>query len=230
MGLGSLQPGQSLSLVDGLPRIDPSQPGQTRIPTHNDLWLNTFHSPSKFLVYQLNYPGGLLDPNSSVCGVRINVQLQPGSVNFMKDKQVTFDMGAWLQTPIVTSMLPYTMQTFPVVLIALEPDRWLLQVQPDGYIRFDHRVEEIMGTHLLSDEQTPDLTRSRHPHQGHKSIQRGFQQVFCGSGRHGDEHVRQGTAAHLGGGALPASKVPSDLQTSPDAFGFLTLGRPPRDI
>ena len=54
--------------------------------------------------------------------------------------------------------------------------------------------------------------------------------MFCGSGRRGDEHVGQGTAAHLGGGALPASKVRSDLRTSPDAFGFRSLGGPPRHL
>ena len=32
-------------------------------------------------------------------------------------------------------------------------EQWLLQVQPGGYIRFDHGVEEIMGTHLLSDSK-----------------------------------------------------------------------------
>ena len=44
--------------------------------------------------------------------------------------------------------------------------------------------------------RSPDFTRPRHAHQGHdESAQRGFQQVFCGSGRRGDEHVGQGTAA-----------------------------------
>ena len=43
--------------------------------------------------------------------------------------------------------------------------------------------------------RSPDFTRPRHAHQGHdESAQRGFQQVFCGSGRRG-EHVGQGTAA-----------------------------------
>ena len=44
--------------------------------------------------------------------------------------------------------------------------------------------------------RSPDFTRPRHAHQGHdESAQRGFQQVFCGSGRRGDGHVGQGTAA-----------------------------------
>ena len=68
----------------------------------------------------------------------------------MQNRKVTFDFGAWLQTLLVTSMLPYTMQAFPAILIALEPDRWLLQVQPDGYIRFDHGVEDIRDTRSLS--------------------------------------------------------------------------------
>ena len=33
--------------------------------------------------------------------------------------------------------------------MALEPDRWLLQVHPAGYIRFDHGLLEGMGTYLL---------------------------------------------------------------------------------
>ena len=33
--------------------------------------------------------------------------------------------------------------------MALEPDRWLLQVHPAGYIRFDHGLVEGMGTYLL---------------------------------------------------------------------------------
>ena len=73
----------------------------------------------------------------------------------MRNRKVTFDFGAWLQTPLVSSMLPYTTEAFPAILIALialEPDRWMLQVQPDGYIRFEHGVEEIMGTHLVSYE------------------------------------------------------------------------------
>ena len=58
-------------------------------------------------------------------------------------------MGAWLQD------LPHcypTLRTFPAVVVALEPDRWLLQTQSPGFIHFDHRVEEVMGTHLLHNE------------------------------------------------------------------------------
>ena len=135
--------GESLALFMGFLELDPTRPGQTLIPEHNDLWVNTYLYRSKLQVRRLNYPGGLLDPNSSVCGVRINVQLHPGSVNFMKDKQVTFDMGAWRSSSsFFMSEVPYIRQAFPVALIALEPDRWLLQEQPRGYICFDHGVEE----------------------------------------------------------------------------------------
>ena len=34
--------------------------------------------------------------------------------------------------------------------MALEPDRWLLQVHPAGYIRFDLGLAEVMGTYLLT--------------------------------------------------------------------------------
>ena len=62
-------------------------------------------------------------------------------------------MGAWLQGVLTstTTLLPYTLRTFRAVVITLEPDRWLLQVQPAGYMRFDHGVEQVTGTHLLTD-------------------------------------------------------------------------------
>lgn len=47
-------------------------------------------------------------------------------------------------------MMPYAAQAFPVTVMALEPDRWLMQAQPGGYIRFHHGLEEVMGTHLLT--------------------------------------------------------------------------------
>ena len=46
-------------------------------------------------------------------------------------------MGAWI---------------FSVSVVALEPDRWLVQTRSGGFIRFDHGVEQVVGTHLLCDE------------------------------------------------------------------------------
>ena len=43
------------------------------------------------------------------------------------------------------------LEAFPMVVVALEPDRWLLQAQQAGYMQFDHRLAEVMGTHLLTD-------------------------------------------------------------------------------
>ena len=72
------------------------------------------------------------------------------------------------------------------------------------------------------------ITCPRHTHQGlDKSVKHGFQQVFRRSGHRRDEHAVDGAATHLGGGALPTSKVWSDLQISPDAHGFpaLSIGK-----
>ena len=85
-------------------------------------------------------------------GIRFYLDVHRERLSCMRNRKVTFDFGAWLQTSLLTSMLPYTTQAFPALLIALEPDRWMLQVPPDDFICFDHRVEEIMGTHLVNYE------------------------------------------------------------------------------
>ena len=69
----------------------------------------------------------------------------------MMNRRVTFDIGAWEQNTPLTTLLPYVIQAFPAVVGTLEPDRWLLQVQSAGYMRFDHGLVEVMGTHLLAD-------------------------------------------------------------------------------
>ena len=48
--------------------------------------------------------------------------------------------------------------------------------------------------------------------------------MFRGSGHGRHEHVGDGAAAHLGGGALPSSKVRSDLPISTHTFGYPALG------
>ena len=70
--------------------------------------------------------------------------------SYILNKRVLLDMGAWLQG-IVTTLVPYAIEAFPMVVVALEPDRWLLQAQQAGYMQFDHRLAEVMGTHLLTD-------------------------------------------------------------------------------
>ena len=45
----------------------------------------------------------------------------------MLNKWVLLDMGAWIQTSASIDQLPYALQTFPVVVVALELDQWLLQ-------------------------------------------------------------------------------------------------------
>ena len=164
-----------------------------------------------------------MDPNVSVCGVRIKLELQPGSVNFMKDKRVLFNMGAWLpRTSTMTSRLPYTFQTFPVVLIALEPDQWLLQVHPGGYIRFDHGLDEIMGTALLSDSKYLLLPGLGTPIKdtlrlSNVDFSKCFVEVDIVEMSMSGKEQRHTLA-------LPASKVRSDLRISSHARGFPTFG------
>ena len=55
-------------------------------------------------------------------------------------------MGAWVQDP--SPLLPYVRESFPTIVMALEPDRWFLQAQPGGYIRFDRGLAKVMGIHL----------------------------------------------------------------------------------
>lgn len=46
----------------------------------------------------------------------------------MLNKRVLLYMGAWRQDQGQQStLLPYALKTFPAVVVALEPDRWLLQ-------------------------------------------------------------------------------------------------------
>ena len=42
--------GESFALFMGFLELDPTRPGQTRIPEHNDLWVNTYIYRSKFQV------------------------------------------------------------------------------------------------------------------------------------------------------------------------------------
>ena len=83
-------------------------------------------------------------------GVRLYLAVHRERINYMMNRRVTFDIGAWLQDP--TSLLPYALRTLPALVVALEPDRWLLETQPSSFIRFDHGVEEVVGTHLLRNE------------------------------------------------------------------------------
>ena len=161
---------------------DPTRAGQTRIPTHNTLWANTgHHTRAKFTVFKVDIAQ---NPDAwPLGGVRFYLDVHPSRLDYMMNRRVTFDMRAWEQNTPLTTLLPYVIQTFPTVVVALEPDRWLLQVQSAGYPPSRRW-------------RSPDFTRSRHARQGHDaSVQHGFQQVLCASGRRGDEHVGQGTTA-----------------------------------
>ena len=141
---------ESLALFVGLMEPDPTRPGHTRIPDHNTLWVDTGNNTrAEFrvgLLYDVQPPS--LFP---LGGVRLFLAVRFKRLNYMQNRRVIFDMGAWFKTQ--TSILPYSVRTFPAVVVALEPDRWLLQTQQDGYIRFEHGVEKIMSTQLLYNEE-----------------------------------------------------------------------------
>ena len=60
-------------------------------------------------------------------GVGLYLDIRVDQLNYMLNKGVLLDMGAWIQTSASIHLLPYTLQTFPLVVAALEPDQWLLQ-------------------------------------------------------------------------------------------------------
>lgn len=129
---------------------DPTRAGQTRIPTHNTLWADTGdNTRAKFTVFKVDIAQ---NPDAwPLRGVRFYLDVHPSRLNNMMNRRVTFDMGTWEQNTPLATLLPYVVQAFLVVVVALEPDRWLLQVQSAGYMRFDHGLVKIMGTHLLTD-------------------------------------------------------------------------------
>jgi len=93
---------------------------------------------------------GNSDTNFQLGGVWLYLDVHPQRLSYILNGRVLFDMQAWIQDP--TPPLPYVLRTFPALFVALEPDRWLLQTQSHGFICFDHGVEEVVGTHPLSNE------------------------------------------------------------------------------
>lgn len=57
-------------------------------------------------------------------------------------------------------------------------------------------------------------------------VQQRFEQGFCVSGHHGDEHDREGATAYLSSSPLPNSKVWLHLWISPTSCRFSTLSCP----
>lgn len=143
--------GESLALFMGFLEFDPAHPGRTRIAAHNDVWVDTGdNTRARFEVARLDTQHvGISDEDYQLGGVRISLNIRADRLFYMLNKRVIFDMGAWLKDS--SALMPYVIQLFPVSIMALDPERWLMQVHPGGYIRFDHGLEEVMGTHLLTD-------------------------------------------------------------------------------
>ena len=55
----------------------------------------------------------------------------------MLNRRVFLDMGVWFKDPSLLMLYP----EFTVSLMPSEPEWWLMQVQPCGYIKFDHWLE-----------------------------------------------------------------------------------------
>ena len=70
----------------------------------------------------------------------------------MFGKKVLFDVGAWVKD--VIGFLPYALREAPVSVSTLKPGRWLMQVPVLTFVRFDHSLEEVMGTYLIKDGES----------------------------------------------------------------------------
>lgn len=91
-------------------------------------------------------------------------------------------MGVWLKDPSPLMLYP----EFTVSLMASEPEWWLMQVPPGGYIKFDHWLElPGLGTPIkdLGILSNTDWWTSW------------------------DEHDREGAATYFSNSPLPTSKV-----------------------
>ncbi|KAL9958865.1 hypothetical protein ACROYT_G035937 [Oculina patagonica] len=150
---GQYDLGESLALLMGFLEMDPDHRGALRIPPHNTVYANTGNNTrTRFEVTRL------LDP---LGGVRISLDIHPNRRRYMFGKRLLFDVGAWHKSN--NAVTPYAIQEFPVTVFNLEPGRWLLQVQPKGYVRFDHGLEELMGTHVLKDGESLLLPEPESP-------------------------------------------------------------------
>lgn len=143
--------GESLALFMGFLELDPDHPGRTRIAPHNGVWADTGdNTRAWFVVRRLDRRHvGISDEDYQLGGVRIFLNVHAERLFYMLNRRVLLDMGVWLKDP--SPRTPYAKQGFPVSVMALEPERWLMQVQTGTYVRFDHGLEELMGTHLLTD-------------------------------------------------------------------------------
>ena len=153
-------------------------------------------------------------------GVRLYLNVHPERLNYMLNRRVTFDMGAWIQDP--SPLLPYAIQTVPAVVMALEPDRWLLQLQSAVYMRFDHGLAEVMDTNLLTDGNHLILPALDTPIQDTTSLSNvDFSKCFVEvdvveMSMSGKEQCH--TLAVVPFQPQKYGQTWSDLRTSPDAF------------
>lgn len=147
---GQYDLGESLALFMGFLELDPDGSGRTRIAPHHTVYVDTGNNTRATVeVARLDRDHvGIEDQDYPLGGVRLSVNIHTERLFYMFGRRVLFDMGAWLKDSAL--VLRYAIQGFPAYIFALEPDRWLMQVGTDGHMRFDHGLEEVMGTHLLT--------------------------------------------------------------------------------
>ena len=157
---GDYDLGESLALMMGFLEFDPLQPGRTRIVPHNTIYFDTGNNTrGTFQVARLDKDHiGIRNEDYPLGGVRISCNIHVERLYYMFGKKVLFDVGAWVKDHL--GFLPYALREVPVSVFTLEPGRWLMQVPVLTFVRFDHGLEEVMGTHLLKDGESlilPDL-------------------------------------------------------------------------
>ena len=142
---------ESLALMMGFLEFDPLQPRGTRIVTHHTVYFNTRNNTRGTLeVAQLGKDHiGIRNEDYPLGGVRISCNIHIKQLYYMFGKRVLFEVGEWVKDHL--GILPYTLYEFPVSVFTLEPDQWLMQVPQDGFVHFNHGLEEVTGTHLLKD-------------------------------------------------------------------------------
>ena len=144
--------GESLALMMGFLEIDPDHRERTRIAPHNTVYASTgAGTRGQFVVTRLDRDHvGIEDQDYPLGGVRIYLNIPVERLQYMFGRRVLFDMAPWLKD--TSPVTRHAVQQFPLSIFTLEPGRWLMQVPTEGYVRFDHGMEEVMGTHLLTNQ------------------------------------------------------------------------------
>ena len=76
---------------------------------------------------------GISDQDYHVGGIQLYLfKRAPGMTQLHVEQESHLCYGSWVQDP--SPLLPYVRETFPVVVVCLQPNPWLLQAQLARYI------------------------------------------------------------------------------------------------